>query len=91
MGWNKREVSSGMRSIEKAKRGDILKLSEEGLNWLDWGIQDRREKLSNKRFEYRCICRADYNCITVKTDYGNGWYQTYHSTFLELDKITTGR
>lgn len=36
------------------KRGDILKLSEEGLDCMCGGDEGKRLMLASRRFEYRC-------------------------------------
>ncbi len=66
----------------KLKRGDILKLSEGGLDHLYRWDPGRRESASKWRFEYRCKTRNDRDCISV-IKVGKGYYQVYHKSFLE--------
>ena len=67
--------------METYTQGQILKFSEEGLDWL-YAVEDgRRERAKKRRFEYRCITRNDSNCLTVRLLTGS--YQTYHNSFLE--------
>ena len=66
------------------QRGDILKLSQEGLDFLyRYETEGRRQRASQWRFEYRCRARNDSDCITVKK-LPQGYYHTYHESFLEL-------
>ena len=67
------------------QKGDILKLSEEGLNLLYRWYPARRGRASQRRFEYRCQTRCSPECLTV-IRVGTGYYQSYHESFLE--KIT---
>lgn len=67
----------------KYHRGDILKLSEEGLDWLYKYDPKGRERASQWRFEYRCRNRRDSECLTVIKIGNKGYYQTYHKSFLE--------
>ena len=72
---------------EQLKRGDVLKFSEEGLNWLSCG-EGSREKMSKFRFEYRCVHSRDNDCLSV-IRLGKPYrkYTTYHHSFLEkVDK-----
>ncbi len=68
------------------KRGDILKLSEEGLDWLYNYRPEGREGASQWRFEYRCQSRKDIDCLSVIKVGTKRYYRTYHKSFLE--KIT---
>ena len=63
------------------KRGDILKFSNKGLDWL-YGDRDTREQAKTKRFEYRCVARKFSDCISVKPE-GKEYYLIYFKTFLE--------
>lgn len=68
---------------EMYQRGDTLKLSKEGLDWLVWREDEaKRAKLATFRFEYRCPSRKTPECITVKR-LGTGHYEQYHQSFLE--------
>ncbi len=66
------------------KKGDILQLSAEGLDWLSGGIVKERERLRTLRFEFRGESSRDPSCFTVKRLSKKPYYQTYHKTFLEL-------
>lgn len=67
------------------KKGQPLKLSKEGLDWLDGGQEGTRARLMTLRFEYHCRCSSKTapNCISV-TKIGTSHYQHYHYSFLEL-------
>jgi len=65
------------------KRGDELKLSKEGLDWLSGGDKATRARLTTLRFEYRCKSRNMPECISVKK-LGKSYYSQYHFSFLEL-------
>lgn len=65
------------------KRGDILKLSEEGLDCMCGGDEGKRLMLASRRFEYRCKTRNHQDCLTVKRLVGKQNYTAYHSSFLE--------
>lgn len=67
------------------KKGDILKLSKEGLEWLALDDEAKRAGLATLRFEYRCPSRRVPDCITVKR-LGTGCYGQYHYSFLEKVK-----
>ena len=64
------------------QRGDLLKLSEEGLDHLYRWDPDRRELASKWRFEYRCRTRNTPECLSV-IKVGKGYYCSYHESFLE--------
>ena len=70
------------------KRGDILKLSKEGLNLLDGGDEGKRLMLASRRFEYRCVKRKNKDALTVKRLYGGQSYVGFHRKFLELVRNT---
>lgn len=68
------------------KRGDILRLSEEGISRL--GAEDERRiaRLRIHRFEYCCSTRRDVECLTVKRILAHPtylYYEHYHHSFLE--------
>ncbi len=64
------------------KKGDTLKLSEEGLNWIYSYNPKGRVRASQWRFEYRCQTRRDVDCISV-LKLPQRYYHSYHNTFLE--------
>ncbi|KKM69268.1 hypothetical protein LCGC14_1452450 [marine sediment metagenome] len=63
------------------KIGEVLKLSEAGLNHLYHWDEGKRELAKSKRFEYRCQTRAWEDCISVKP-LGKNYYMSYHHSFL---------
>lgn len=70
------------------KRGDILKLSQVGLNHLYVDSPTRIGIAKNWRFEYRCQTRNAPDCISVgkilqghSSRYSS--YYRYHESFLE--------
>lgn len=63
------------------QRGDILKLSQEGLDWLS-STKKRRAKLATQRFKFCSITRDSESCLTVKK-LGTNYYQHYHWSFVE--------
>lgn len=65
----------------RLKKGDILKLSEEGLDWFYKYNPKGREGASQWRFEYRSRSRKASECLSV-IKVGTGYYQTYHKSFL---------
>ena len=67
------------------ERGDLLKLSEEGLNHIYKYNPTGRERASQWRFEYRCRARKDADCLSV-VKVGKRGNQIYHKSFLE--KVT---
>jgi len=69
--------------MDEYRIGDILLLSEKGLNWLGHTVE-RRLALSCLRFRYRCIARKHPKCITVMR-IPSGAYETYHHSFLEKE------
>ena len=66
-----------------AKKGDILKLSKEGLDHLYRHNPNEREQAKKWRFEYRCPSRNADDCISV-VKIGTHNYQSYHKSFLEI-------
>lgn len=64
------------------QKGDILKLSREGIDWLSFNFEKKRDELAKLRFEFRCISRGDSDCITVITNSGKGYHVSYHKDFL---------
>jgi len=64
------------------KRGDVLKLSQEGLDHIYKYDPKGREKASKWRFEYRCRTRRDRDCLTV-LQLPKRYHRRYHETFLE--------
>jgi len=68
----------------KLKRGDILKLSKEGLDYLYGYKPNKREQAKEYRFEYRCPSRNTDACISVRKIGASYYtYQSYHKSFLE--------
>lgn len=65
------------------QKGDTLKLSKEGLDWLARDDEGKRAKLATWRFEYRGPSRNTPECITT-IKLGKGYYCQYHRSFLEL-------
>ena len=63
------------------QRGDILKLSEEGLNWLYKSNPKGKEGARQWRFEYRCETKKVPECLTVKK-LPQGYHRIYHQDFL---------
>ena len=66
------------------ERGDILKLSEEGLNHIYKYNPTGRERAERWRFEYRCQTRNDPNCLSV-IKVGTRNHHSYHKSFLERE------
>lgn len=69
------------------QKGEVLKLSKEGLDWLSGGDEGERAKLATFRFEYRCPSRKMPDCITVRR-LGRVRYKQYHNSFLEPAKTS---
>lgn len=67
------------------QRGDILKLSEEGLNHIYKYNPIGRERAIHWRFEYRCKAQRVPDCISV-IKVGTKANRVYHKSFLE--KVT---
>ena len=65
------------------KRGQTLKLSKEGLDWLAEKDGGKRAKLATLRFQYHCPAKKTPECLSVNR-VGRLYYETYHHTFLEL-------
>jgi len=65
------------------KRGDILKLTEEGLDVMCGGDEGKRLMLASRRFEYRCKEKNHQNALTVRRLWGKQSYTAYHRSFLE--------
>jgi hypothetical protein len=65
------------------ERGDVLKLTEEGLDCMCGGDEGKRLMLASRRFEYRCKEKNRPDSITVKRLYGGRSYTCFHRTFLE--------
>ena len=66
----------------KLERGDILKLSEEGLEHLYKYDPKGRKRAMQWRWEYRCVARNDSDCISALR-VGKNYRQVYHKSFLE--------
>lgn len=72
------------------QRGQTLKLSKAGLDWLAGNHEGTRARLATLRFQYRCLSRKNPECITV-IKLGTGYRQSYHRSFLEPAKPETLR
>jgi len=77
--------------MQNFKKGDILKLSKEGVCWVyKYATLKQIESAKAWRFEFRCFSRHGIGCIAVKR-MRNGiptYYQQYHESFLERTEIT---
>lgn len=69
------------------QRGNTLKLSKEGLDWLSGGDKRHIARLATLRFEYRCPFRNAPECITVKR-LGKSYYEHYHFSFFKPAKTS---
>ena len=67
------------------KRGDILKLSEVGLDHLYKLNPERKELVRKYRFKFKCTTRNYPKCISVVKIGGSSGYQSYHQEFIEKD------
>ena len=67
------------------QRGDILKLSKEGLDHIYKYNEKGRERAKQWRFEYSCRTRRDLDCVSVKK-LPKGYYRSYQKSFLEKVK-----
>ena len=62
-------------------KGDILRLSTEGLDWLSGN--NARARLETLRFEYVHKNKHYPESISVKRVGAKSRYESYHNTFLE--------
>jgi len=66
------------------QKGDILRLSKQGLDWMFEAKPKQREKASKWRFQFRCYSGHFSDCITVIKVGTVCSYSLYHESFLEL-------
>jgi len=72
--------------MENFTKGDTLKLSKEGIEWLcKYRTPKQITKAKARRFEFRSFSGYDTECITVKRIRGglSTYYEHYHESFLE--------
>lgn len=65
------------------KRGDIVKLSQKGLDWIYKYNEKGRKRAEQWRFEYRGPAMYDPDCVTV-VRLPKMYSQIYHRSFIEL-------
>jgi len=68
------------------KRGDVLKLSQEGLEWIAGGRGSTRARLMTLRFTYLHRNKRYIESISVKRIGSKNRYESYHFSFLELEE-----
>jgi len=68
------------------KKGDVLKLSKEGLDWISVGREGTRARLSTLRFLYIHRGKKYIESISVKRIGSKNRYESYHFSFLELEE-----